>query len=326
MPARLTLTLSTFVLLCLPSPLLAHGGVVEEDDLCVINIGYLKAHFKIYVPQISGHEEYCEDIPVNGESVFVMEYQHQGLGEAEIDFRIIENVTGKGVFARLSDVEALDDLDAVTLRHEPASVVPGVYTLLQKFEHDGEYIGIVSARRADTGKLYTAVFPFEVGYTGLGYWPWIIGAIILLQLNYWYLTRRRRRAPAGAVVAGVLCLFLAEAAPASEPVLYRSDGGHFVVTFEPDVEKLEINRIHNWHISVTDADRKLLGGLEIEVSGGMPEHDHGLPTKPQVVAAEPAGYYRAEGVRFHMPGYWEIRISIFDGQRRDYVTIGINPK
>ena len=53
-----------------------HGGVVEEDDLCVIKIGYLRAHFKIYVPAERQHQEYCEDIPVRGDSVFVMEYQH----------------------------------------------------------------------------------------------------------------------------------------------------------------------------------------------------------------------------------------------------------
>ena len=321
MPVRPALIL--LALLSLPATLHAHGGVVEEDDLCVINIGYLKAHFKIYVPGVSGHDEYCEDIPVRGESVFVMEYQHQGLSEAEIDFRIIENTTGKGVFARLSDVEDLADLDAVTLRHEPASIVPGVYTLLQTFDRDGEYIGIVSARQPDTGKLYTAVFPFEVGYTGLGYWPFIIGAIVLLQLNFWFFARRRRQA--SAVATGLLCLLLADLAPADEPVMYRSDAGHYVVTFEPSTETLEINRIHSWHLTVTDTDRKLLGNLEIEVDGGMPEHDHGMPTRPQVVASKTAGHYRVDGVRFHMPGRWEIRISIFDGQRRDFVTIGINP-
>ena len=29
-------------------PAEAHGGVVEEDDLCVIKVNYLRAHFKIY--------------------------------------------------------------------------------------------------------------------------------------------------------------------------------------------------------------------------------------------------------------------------------------
>ena len=51
----------------------AHGGVVEEDDLCVIKVNYLRAHFKVYQPSTLGHEQYCEDLPMATESVFVME-------------------------------------------------------------------------------------------------------------------------------------------------------------------------------------------------------------------------------------------------------------
>ncbi len=85
----MTRGLSLLLLLTLSSSVFAHGGVVEDDDLCVIKIGYLRAHFKIYVPEERQHQEFCEDIPVRGDSVFVMEYQHDGLSEAEIDFRII---------------------------------------------------------------------------------------------------------------------------------------------------------------------------------------------------------------------------------------------
>ena len=145
----MTLGLSLLLLLTLSSSVFAHGGVVEDDDLCVIKIGYLRAYFKIYVPEERQHQEYCEDIPIRGDSVFVMEYQHDGLSTAEIDFRIVHNVTGKGNFARLSDIEAIADLDAITIRYEPATVVPDVYTMLQPFEEDGEYIGIISARQPD---------------------------------------------------------------------------------------------------------------------------------------------------------------------------------
>ena len=52
------------LVLCL-APLLAqpHGGVVEEEDLCVIKVNYLRGHFKIYQPLVDGHKEYCEDLP-----------------------------------------------------------------------------------------------------------------------------------------------------------------------------------------------------------------------------------------------------------------------
>lgn len=318
--ATLALSLSVY-----PTSTQAHGGVVEDDDLCVINIGYLRAHFKIYLPQERQHREYCEDIPSTGESVFVMEYQHDGLSEAEIDFRIVRNVTGRGKFARLEDVEAIEDIDAVTLRYEPAAVVVDVFTLLQRFDEEGEYIGIVSALRTDTQKVYTAVFPFKVGRTSLGYWPWIIAALLALQCNYWYMNRSRtRRATNSAVLAlcGLILSVDAEAQEETTPApAWTSDAGYFVVSFKSDLDPLTINKMHSWILHIEKSDGEAAADVKITFSGGMPEHNHGLPTKPRIAENLAHGNYRVEGVRFHMNGYWEIRVSIDDGTHRDDVTI-----
>ncbi len=305
------------VLATLPAPASAHGGVVEENDLCVINIGYLRAHFKIYVPEQSGHRDYCEDIPIRGDSVFIMEYQHDGLSAAEIDFRIIENVTGKGQFARLEDVDRIADLDAVTVRYEPPTVVPDVFMLRQGFESDGEFIGIVNATPADGGRTYTAVFPFEVGYTGLGPWPWIVGAVFLLQLNYWLMSRRR------AAAAAVLFLGIT-ATVGVEAEEFSSRNGSFVVSATSELDPLTINRIHAWTIEVRDNSGQTVDEATIEIDGGMPEHNHGLPTRPRVVENSGDGRYLIAGMRFHMRGYWELRLVIDDGRQRDEVTIPLN--
>lgn len=302
-----------------------HGGVVEEDDLCVIKIGYLRAHFKIYVPEERQHQEYCEDIPVRGDSVFVMEYQHDGLSEAEIDFRIIRNETGKGKFARMQDVDAIDDLDAITIRYEPPTVVPDVYTLLQSFEKDGEYIGIISARQLDTGIVYTAVFPFEVGYTGLGYWPWIIAAIFALQSIYWFMSRRARQSTNTLLLLAAATLFTpCSIAGADADESWVSDSGFFTVTFRSELQPLTINQIHSWILHVEDSNGNPVTNAEITVNGGMPEHNHGLPTAPQVNETSEDGDYKVEGMRFHMRGYWEIRIQIDVGDRRDSVMIPLD--
>ena len=83
----------------------AHGSATPENDLCIIRIGYYRAHFKIYLPLTREHDEYCEDIPATGEAIFVMEYEHSGLGDVPIDFRVIRNVTGKANFTILEDVQ-----------------------------------------------------------------------------------------------------------------------------------------------------------------------------------------------------------------------------
>ncbi len=310
-------------LVCVPSSVIAHGGVVDDGDLCLINIGYLQAHFKIYVPEERQHEDYCEDIPVRGESVFVMEYVHDGLSEAAIDFRIIRNVTGKGRFANLDDIEAIDDLDAVTIRYESPMIVPDVFTMLQSFEEDGEFIGIVSARRTDTQKVYTAVFPFEVGYTGIGYWPVFLAGMLLLQLSYWYLSRRREGLSTSVTASLLLFALVAPDAMAQEDETWTSDKGHFTVSFKSELQPLTINKIHRWTLHVVDNNGKAISNAQLEINGGMPQHNHGLPTSPAVTALLDDGEYQVEGMRFHMRGYWEIRVSIDTGTTRDNVTIAL---
>ena len=49
---------------------------------------------------------------------------------------------------------------------------------------------------------------------------------------------------------------------------------------------------------------------ELSVFGGMPEHDHGLPTQPQLTSRLDNGDYVLEGVRFHMQGLWQIQIEL----------------
>lgn len=189
------------VLSFIPQTSHAHGSVTPEDDLCIIRIGYYRAHFKIYLPRTREHSEYCEDIPATGEAIFVMEYEHSGLGDVPIDFRVIRNVTGKGTFTVLEDVEKIDNLDAVTLLHHPAAIQPDVFTYLYQFDEQGEFVGIVTVRQAETGEIYTAVFPFEVGYTGIPIWAWFIVVAIFLQINFLWMNgsigRWTRRRPEG---------------------------------------------------------------------------------------------------------------------------------
>ena len=176
--------------LLLPAEVSAHGGVVEEDDLCVIKVSYLRAHFKIYQPRATGHEQYCEDLPVASESVFVMEYEHDSLAVMPIDFRIIRDVTGKGRFARWEDVAAIEDLDSVTVFYQQPVVEPDVFSVIHHFEEEGEFIGVVTASPPADERLHVAVFPFEVGFTGFGYWPYIVLAVVLMQLQYLFMSGR----------------------------------------------------------------------------------------------------------------------------------------
>jgi len=210
MIARLLTCMMLFAVLGLaPRDAVAHGSVTPEDDLCIIRIGYYRAHFKIYLPQTRAHDEFCEDIPDTGEAVFIMEYEHSGLGDVPIDFRVIRNVTGQGTFTNLEDIEKIDDLEGITIFHHPAAIQPDVFTHLFQFDDQGEFVGIVTVRQPETGKIYTAVFPFGVGYTGIPGWTWFVVVAILLQVHFLWMNgtigrwreRRAAKAAAGAVHA-----------------------------------------------------------------------------------------------------------------------------
>ncbi|HEX7034666.1 MAG TPA: hypothetical protein VF210_02770 [Pseudomonadales bacterium] len=179
----------TAALLGGPAPAAAHGGVVLEDDLCVIKVGYLEGHFKIYLPRARGHTEYCEDLPVAGETLFVMEYLHEGLARAPVELRVVRNTTGLGRFARAADLEGLD-LEPITVFHRAPAVDPDVFTAVHQFTEPGEYVGIVTAHPDGATRPYTAVFPFRVGFTGLGHWPWFMLFVLFLIGNLWFVRRR----------------------------------------------------------------------------------------------------------------------------------------
>ncbi len=174
------------VLMYCPS-VLAHGGVAFEEDNCVINIGFLKAHFTGYQPQSRGNKEFCEDIPDVGESLFVIEYLHEFLSKIPVDFRIIEDVNNIGVFANWSDIESIEDIERVTVFYQPPVRRPGgVMNVEYEFREAGSYIGIVTAPHPTEDKIYRAVFQFQVGGRRFGYHlPIIFGLIVIVQYVYW---------------------------------------------------------------------------------------------------------------------------------------------
>lgn len=297
----------------------AHGGVVEEDDLCVIKVSYLRAHFKVYQPRETGHRQYCEDLPAASESVFVMEYLHHALASMPINFRIIRDVTGKGRFARPEDVVQIEDLDAVTVFYQPAVIEPDVFTVIHDFADEGDFIGIVSATQPDTGVVHAAVFPFEVGYSGMGYWPLFIGLLVLLQLQYLLMSGRLKRwfSRRGSTATVALWFFLLSVH--ADPVY--SSGPTFNVTYSTPSGPPTINRIHSWIVHIESAEGMPVENAEITVTGGMPEHDHGLPTVPRVTRELGGGDYVLDGMRFHMRGRWEIELTISTEQGSTVVII-----
>lgn len=171
-----------------------HGGVVFEEDNCVLSVGFLQAHFTAYQPQSRGAEEFCEDLPDTGETVFVLEYLHEFLKEMPVEFRIITDDQDMGIFANWDDVSRIADIAEQTVFYSPPTTeATGTLTVRHDFAEPGGYIGIVVAKHPTQNKIYNAVFFFEVGYTGFGYIPLFLGLIVFAQLMFWAGTGRLTR-------------------------------------------------------------------------------------------------------------------------------------
>jgi hypothetical protein len=89
-----------------------------------------------------------------------------------------------------------------------------------------------------------------------------------------------------------------------------SKQGLFQVTLQSDEAPLPLNRIHNWTAYITTPEGRIVDDAIVMVYGGMPEHKHGFPSKPKVTGNLGNGRYRIEGVKFNMPGRWEMWINV----------------
>jgi len=169
-------------MLSAPGHAVAGGGVILQDDSCIIAIDFYTAHFTAYQPQTSGNEEFCEDLPDTGETIFVLDYLHASLKEVPVDFRIIRNATGLGEFARWDDVQGLADIDEHTVFYQPPVVrTSATFRITHAFAEKGDYIGIVTAGHPSNDNIYNAVFPFSVGASSIP-WPIILFVLALLLL------------------------------------------------------------------------------------------------------------------------------------------------
>lgn len=110
-------------------------------------------------------------------------------------------------------------------------------------------------------------------------------------------------------------------AAAAEAHAWTSKMGLYRVSYKSELDPIVINKIHNWVLHVETPDGKPVVDAKIMIGGGMPAHNHGLPTQPSVTKNLGHGDYLVEGMRFHMLGDWEITVAIDASPGHDTCTI-----
>lgn len=126
--------------------------------------------------------------------------------------------------------------------------------------------------------------------------------------------------------AASLALLVLAAACSAPPAnldtsLQRStQEGRYRVSLQPPASTPAVNQMHAWEVTVATPDGQPVRQARIAVDGGMPQHGHGLPTKPRVTRELGDGRYLIEGMKFSMTGWWEIKLAVQGDQGADKVT------
>lgn len=111
-------------------------------------------------------------------------------------------------------------------------------------------------------------------------------------------------------VTGLAMIVAASGGAAAEPLSAVSQPAGLHVSMYSELQPLTINQMHSWVIEVQDTQGEPINDVEILVQGGMPLHNHGLATSPQVTGPLGEGRYQLQGMRFHMNGDWQLRLQI----------------
>ena len=136
----------------------------------------------------------------------------------------------------------------------------------------------------------------------------------------------KTRKPLLAVVTivSILLLLVTRTGAAETATSKLSEQGLYQVFYISKLDPIALNQIHSWVLHVETAAGQLVADAEISVSGGMPEHNHGLPTAPQVTRYLGSGDYLVEGMKFQMGGHWVVTFSIAADSRSDSVSFELS--
>lgn len=133
---------------------------------------------------------------------------------------------------------------------------------------------------------------------------WGLGILLLLAALYpvvmdWMMTRLNSEVPSDLDYS----------------TTRASDNELFRVSYMSSEKTVPVNQMHQWTLHVETADGQPVDNATITVDGDMPQHGHGLPTRPQVTKNLGDGDYLVEGMKFQMGGWWVMDFTISaDGQ------------
>lgn len=89
-----------------------------------------------------------------------------------------------------------------------------------------------------------------------------------------------------------------------------SESGRYRATIKPEGDSIPTGKLQRWTLHLETVGGVAIDSVKIAVDGGMPQHGHGLPTKPRVTRDLGNGDHLVEGMKFNMGGWWVVKFRV----------------
>lgn len=102
-----------------------------------------------------------------------------------------------------------------------------------------------------------------------------------------------------------------------------SASGTYRATIYPQGDSIPQGKLHRWTLHLETAAGVPVDSATIAVDGGMPQHGHGLPTKPRATRDLGNGDHLIEGMKFNMGGWWVVKFRVATAQGADSLIFNL---
>ena len=102
-----------------------------------------------------------------------------------------------------------------------------------------------------------------------------------------------------------------------------SESGVYSATIRPQGDSIPKGKLQSWTLHLESANGAPVDSAVVTIDGGMPQHGHGLPTKPRVTRPLGNGDHLVEGLKFNMGGWWVVRFHVRSTVGSDSVVFNL---
>ena len=111
-----------------PSHAVAHGATSGDDDPCLRRVGERVVHFSAYQPQYELKDQYCTDIPKEGDTFLVVDLVDPALRNEQVGMRVMKgNGSNEADDQIVADIRPSTHPDGVLLSE--VRLAEGLYTV-----------------------------------------------------------------------------------------------------------------------------------------------------------------------------------------------------